>query len=230
MPDGPRYSVGCSVTAPAGRSIKRYAEPTRLGDRRGKRAIRQDWLGYCADAADRSERSERSRQRQPRAFARASSKGRAPLQKRFGQLLLIIPGQPARRCRLHVLLVPLDFGQVMPAFQGPFSRLAWNRCRQRSTLQPVEAASCRVLVSRTRLEAASTAVFSRDHRKPSPSAESTASLPPTPAPPSSTLAKSAQETQPKRHRATPLQLRPSTLSPFTLSPFTLSPLHSVPYT
>ena len=49
----------------------------------------------------------RRRCSRPRAFARTSSKGRAPLQKRFGQLLLIVPGQPARRRRLHLLLVPL---------------------------------------------------------------------------------------------------------------------------
>ena len=35
----------------------------------------------------------RRRCSRPRAFARTSSKGRAPLQKRFGQLLLIVPGQ-----------------------------------------------------------------------------------------------------------------------------------------
>jgi len=79
-----------SVTALAGRSIKRYADPTRLGERRGKRAVRQDGLGCRADAADR-------------ALSRgASSKGRAPLQKRFGQLLLVVPremGTPRHRGR-----------------------------------------------------------------------------------------------------------------------------------
>ena len=74
-----------SVTAPAGRSIKRYADPTRLGDRRAERAIRQDGLGCRADVADRGLRSRQ--RRRPRAFAGASSKGRAPLKKRFGQLL-----------------------------------------------------------------------------------------------------------------------------------------------
>ncbi|GEM_PF-6946655 len=53
-----------------------------------------------------------SRPRRAQPPAAASSKGRTPLQKRFGQLLLIVPGQPARRCRRHLLLVPLDFGQV----------------------------------------------------------------------------------------------------------------------
>ncbi len=97
------------------------------------------------------------------AFSRgASSKGRALLQKRFGQLFLIVSGQPACRRRFHLLLVPLDLDQVMPAFQGPLGPLALNRCGQRSTLQAVEAASCRFLVSITRLEAASTTVSNRD--------------------------------------------------------------------
>ena len=68
-----------SVTAPAGRSIKRYADPTRLGDRRGKRAIRQDRLGYCADAADRG--LGRRQRRRPRAFARRVKQGQSPVAK-----------------------------------------------------------------------------------------------------------------------------------------------------
>ena len=83
-----------SVTAPAGRSIKRCAHPTRLGDHRAERAIRQDGLGCRAAPADRSERSRQ--RRRLRAFVGGVKQGQSPVPKRFGQLLLIVPGQPAR--------------------------------------------------------------------------------------------------------------------------------------